>query len=70
LDEKAVVVLASLLITLIVIMNVLSIDILSEQERATSLLESSYSVVVKLADQQADANSPLYSVKSFEDLGL
>ncbi|KAF9364577.1 RNA helicase required for poly(A+) mRNA export [Mortierella sp. NVP85] len=45
-------------------------DILSEQERATSLLESSYSVVVKLADQQADANSPLYSVKSFEDLGL
>ncbi|KAF9437743.1 RNA helicase required for poly(A+) mRNA export [Entomortierella beljakovae] len=45
-------------------------DIVSEQERATDLLESSYSVVVKLADQQADANSPLFSAKSFEDLGL
>ncbi|KAG0027587.1 RNA helicase required for poly(A+) mRNA export [Podila clonocystis] len=45
-------------------------DTPTAEERATDLLESSYSVVVKLADQQADANSPLYSVKSFEDLGL
>ncbi|KAF9115957.1 RNA helicase required for poly(A+) mRNA export [Mortierella sp. AM989] len=45
-------------------------EVLTEQERATDLLESSYSVVVKLADQQADASSPLYSAKSFEDLGL
>ncbi|KAG0023074.1 RNA helicase required for poly(A+) mRNA export [Entomortierella chlamydospora] len=45
-------------------------EILTAEERATDLLESSYSVVVKLADQQADANSPLYSAKSFEDLGL
>ncbi|KAF9174823.1 RNA helicase required for poly(A+) mRNA export [Mortierella sp. AD010] len=45
-------------------------EVLTAQERATDLLESSYSVVVKLADQQADANSPLYSARSFEDLGL
>ncbi|KAG0088548.1 RNA helicase required for poly(A+) mRNA export [Podila epicladia] len=45
-------------------------DTPTAEERATDLLESSYSVVVKLADQQADANSPLYSAKSFEDLGL
>ncbi|CAO1627883.1 unnamed protein product [Parajaminaea phylloscopi] len=34
------------------------------------LLESSYDVTVTLADQQADPNSPLYSVKSFDQLGL
>lgn len=45
-------------------------DVLTAQERATDLLESSYSVVVKLADQQADVNSPLYSAKTFEELGL
>ncbi|KAF9961359.1 RNA helicase required for poly(A+) mRNA export [Mortierella alpina] len=47
-----------------------AVEVISAEERATDLLESSYSVVVKLADQQADANSPLYSIKSFEDLGL
>jgi hypothetical protein len=46
------------------------LDVLTAEERATDLLESSYSVVVKLADQQADINSPLYSAQSFEDLGL
>lgn len=35
-----------------------------------SLLESQYEVAVKLADMQGDPNSPLYSVKRFEDLGI
>lgn len=37
---------------------------------ASKLLQSSYEVKVTLRDQQADPNSPLYSAKSFEDLGL
>ncbi|KEP49522.1 ATP-dependent RNA helicase DBP5 [Rhizoctonia solani 123E] len=37
---------------------------------ATNLLKSTYEVTVTLADQQADPNSPLYSIKKFEDLGL
>lgn len=36
----------------------------------SNLVKSSYEVQVKLADIQADPNSPLYSVKSFEELGL
>lgn len=36
----------------------------------TNLIQSSYEVKVKLADLQADPNSALYSVKSFEQLGL
>ncbi|KAI3405048.1 DBP5 [Candida oxycetoniae] len=36
----------------------------------TNLISSNYEVEVKLADIQADPNSPLYSVKSFEELGL
>jgi len=36
----------------------------------TDLLESQYEVAVKLADLQGDPNSPLFSVKRFEDLGL
>jgi ATP-dependent RNA helicase DDX19/DBP5 len=39
-------------------------------EEETNLIQSSYEVKVKLADLQADPNSPLYSAKSFEDLGL
>lgn len=35
-----------------------------------NLIKSNHDVQVKLADQQADPNSPLYSVKSFEELGL
>jgi hypothetical protein len=35
-----------------------------------TLLESQYEVAVKLADMQGDPNSPLYSVKRFEDLGM
>jgi len=37
---------------------------------ASNLLKSTYDVTVTLADQQADPNSPLYSIKKFEDLGL
>ncbi|KAI8975428.1 P-loop containing nucleoside triphosphate hydrolase protein [Mycotypha africana] len=36
----------------------------------SNLIKSTHTVQVKLADQQADPNSPLYSVKSFEQLGL
>ncbi|KAK9446417.1 P-loop containing nucleoside triphosphate hydrolase protein [Limtongia smithiae] len=35
-----------------------------------SLTENEYEVKVKLADMQADPDSPLYSIKSFEELGL
>lgn len=34
------------------------------------LLKSEFEVEITLADQQADPNSPLYSVKSFDELGL
>lgn len=34
------------------------------------VVEPEYEVNVKLADAQADVNNPLYSVKSFEELGL
>ncbi|KAI5122912.1 hypothetical protein M0805_007590 [Coniferiporia weirii] len=37
---------------------------------ATDLIKSSFDVQVTLADQQMDPNSPLFSVKSFEELGL
>ncbi|ORX54146.1 putative DBP5-RNA helicase [Hesseltinella vesiculosa] len=42
------------------------------KEEATdeNLINSTHTVQVKLADQQADPNSPLYSIKSFDDLGL
>lgn len=40
------------------------------QQQDSSLIQSTYEVKVKLADLQADPNSPLYSVKSFEELGL
>lgn len=36
----------------------------------SNLITSNYEVKIKLADLQADPNSPLYSVKSFEELGL
>lgn len=42
-----------------------------EVERAVDNLVSTLQTVeVKLADKQADVNSPLYSAKSFEQLGL
>lgn len=36
----------------------------------SNLVQSTYEVQVKLADLQADPNSPLFSVKKFEELGL
>lgn len=41
-----------------------------DSKRETNLIENRYEVEVKLDDIQADPNSPLYSVKSFEELGL
>ncbi|TFK27787.1 ATP-dependent RNA helicase DBP5 [Coprinopsis marcescibilis] len=48
-----------------------------EQKEATpdvepegDLIKSSFEVTVTLADQQLDPNSPLFSVKTFEELGL
>ncbi|KAI9256629.1 P-loop containing nucleoside triphosphate hydrolase protein [Phascolomyces articulosus] len=40
------------------------------KEEESNLIKSTHTVQVKLADQQADPNSPLFSVKSFEELGL
>lgn len=40
------------------------------EEEQSNLINSTYEVKVKLADLQADPNSPLYSVKAFEELGL
>ncbi|CAR26680.1 hypothetical protein ZYGR_0H05020 [Zygosaccharomyces rouxii] len=42
----------------------------SKQQQETNLVKSEYEVKVNFADIQADPNSPLYSVKSFEELGL
>lgn len=42
----------------------------ADDQEASALLESQYEVAVKLADMQGDPNSPLHSVKRFEDLGL
>ncbi|RPD59603.1 DEAD-domain-containing protein [Lentinus tigrinus ALCF2SS1-6] len=36
----------------------------------TDLIKSTFEVAVTLADQQADPNSPLFSAKTFEELGL
>ncbi|KAK4462036.1 putative ATP-dependent RNA helicase DBP5 [Cladorrhinum samala] len=42
----------------------------TEGANSVTLIESSYEVEVKLADLQNDAESPLYSVTSFDQLGL
>lgn len=41
-----------------------------KKEEDTNLIQNKYEVAVKLQDLQADPNSPLYSVKSFDELGL
>lgn len=41
-----------------------------EPSEDTNLIQTEYEVKVKLADLQADPDSPLYSAKRFEDLGL
>lgn len=45
-------------------------DLSDSTKSDTNLIDSTYEVKIKLADLQADPNSPLYSVKSFEELGL
>ena len=42
----------------------------AEETTEDDLVENKYEVAVKLADMQEDPNSPLYSIKRFEDLGL
>lgn len=36
----------------------------------SGLIDAQYEVEVKLSDLQGDVNSPLYSVSSFEELGM
>ncbi len=36
----------------------------------TGIYEPDYDVEIKLSDVQADPNNPLYSIKTFEELGL
>ena len=43
---------------------------LMEIKSVAGLVDSVHHVKVQLADQQADPNSPLYSAKSFEELGI
>ncbi|KAL1740255.1 hypothetical protein HDZ31DRAFT_68115 [Schizophyllum fasciatum] len=40
------------------------------EQKQTDLLEPSYDVQVTLADPGLDPDSPLYSVKSFNELGI
>jgi ATP-dependent RNA helicase DDX19/DBP5 len=39
-------------------------------DQASGLISNDFQVEVKLADLQADPNSPLYSVKTFEELPM
>ncbi|KAF8429221.1 P-loop containing nucleoside triphosphate hydrolase protein [Tirmania nivea] len=48
----------------------ISLPTKEEAELDDNLVNNTYDVSVKLADMQGDPNSPLYSVKRFEDLGL
>lgn len=36
----------------------------------TGIYEPDYEVEIKLSDAQADPNNPLFSIKTFEELGL
>lgn len=40
------------------------------QNGSSAIYEPTYEVDVKLSDVQADPNNPLYSIKSFDELGL
>ena len=40
------------------------------QNGSSAIYEPTYDVNVKLSDVQADPNNPLYSIKSFDELGL
>ncbi|KAI2081585.1 RNA helicase required for poly(A+) mRNA export [Ophidiomyces ophidiicola] len=46
------------------------VDGASGPQQGSDLQDSEYDVSVKLSDMQADPNNPLYSIKSFEELGL
>lgn len=46
------------------------VDGASSLESGSGLHDASYEVEVKLSDLQADASNPLYSVSSFEELGM
>jgi hypothetical protein len=50
--------------------NIPQMDGATEPFNGSQLHEPDYLVELKLADMQADPNNPLYSVKSFEELGL
>ncbi|BFZ61696.1 RNA helicase required for poly(A+) mRNA export [Saitoella coloradoensis] len=41
-----------------------------DNEEVNDLIKNQHTVTVKLVDQQADPNSPLYSIKTFEELNL
>lgn len=45
-------------------------DLDADKVNSSGLIKSSYEVKVKLADLQADPDSPLFSAKTFEELGL
>lgn len=46
------------------------LDGATEPFMGSQLQEPDYAVEIKLADLQADPNNPLFSVKSFDELGL
>lgn len=50
--------------------NAANKDGASEGLGGSNLQEPEYDVEVKLSDLQADPNNPLFSVKSFQELGL
>lgn len=50
--------------------NVPQMDGATEPFNGSQLHEPDYMVELKLADMQADPNNPLYSIKTFEELGL
>jgi ATP-dependent RNA helicase DDX19/DBP5 len=50
--------------------NIPQTDGAGEPQGGSSLHEPEYDVDVKLSDLQLDPNNPLFSVKSFEELGL
>ena len=50
--------------------DISQMDGATEPLNGSQLHEPDYMVELKLADMQADPNNPLYSIKTFEELGL
>ncbi len=50
--------------------NIPQMDGATEPFNGSQLHEPDYMVELKLADMQADPNNPLFSIKSFDELGL